>query len=94
MTASAPGCRPPLARRWATQPVSNLPQEGSEDLEARLAARLSRLEQQDHFEVLGLGRQAVSQAVEDAFDRRAWRFHPDLFVDLEGAVGELAQAIR
>ncbi len=62
-------------------------------LEEHLAADLIKLKRLDHFRVLGLPRNADSAEVEAAFDRAAWRFHPDNFLGASQAVCGLAEGV-
>ena len=52
-----------------------------------------KLKQQDHFRVLKLTRGAGSTDVENAFDRLAWRYHPDNYLRGTPQVQELAEGI-
>ncbi len=62
-------------------------------LEEHLAADLIKLKRRDHFRVLGLPRDAESADVEAAFDREAWRFHPDAYLGESSPVRGLAEGI-
>jgi len=46
-------------------------------LETAVSAWLDVLDQLDHYEVLGIGRDASLQAIQDAFHLFSERFHPD-----------------
>jgi CheY-like chemotaxis protein/tetratricopeptide (TPR) repeat protein len=62
-------------------------------LEEHLAVDLIKLKKRDHFRVLGLSRDADSAAVEAAFDREAWRFHPDAYLGSPQSVRGLAEGV-
>ncbi len=68
---------------------------GLEDpsLEEFLAAEGMKLKKLDHFRVLGVTRSATTEDVEMAFDRLAWRYHPDRFVSTAGQIPELAEGV-
>jgi len=67
--------------------------QDASQMEEHLAVELIKLKRRDHFRVLGLPRDADSVGVEDAFDREAWRFHPDAYLEAPQAVRGLAEGI-
>ncbi|MFH2009691.1 MAG: response regulator [bacterium] len=62
-------------------------------VEEHLAAELVRLKKLDHFRVLGVERSVDSADVEGAFDRLAWRYHPDVFLGCKREVRDLAEGV-
>jgi DNA-binding response OmpR family regulator/tetratricopeptide (TPR) repeat protein len=58
-----------------------------------LRARLEEQETQDHFEVLGISRNASAAEVRKAFLDQAKSCHPDKFVSAEGEIRELASRV-
>lgn len=62
-------------------------------LEEHLAVELVKLKKWDHFRVLELDQGANSRQVEAAFDRAAWRVHPDGFVGEPQSVRSLVEGL-
>jgi len=62
-------------------------------VEEHLAVDLVKLKKRDHFRVLNVTRTADSAEVEAAFDREAWRFHPDAYLGAPQPVRGLAEGI-
>lgn len=82
-----------VAQREALFVGENHPRRDDPQLEEHLAADLVKLKKRDHFRVLGVPRSADSSDVEAAFDREAWRFHPDAYLGAPQAVRGLAEGI-
>jgi len=82
-----------VARRQALFGGENHPQSGDPQLEEHLAADLVKLKKRDHFRVLDVPRTADSAEVEAAFDRAAWRYHPDSCLGAPQPVRGLTEGI-
>jgi CheY-like chemotaxis protein/tetratricopeptide (TPR) repeat protein len=82
-----------VARRQALFGDDSHPRRDDPQLEEHLAADLVKLKKRDHFRVLELPRSADSADVEAAFDRAAWRFHPDAYLGASKPVRGLAEGI-
>ncbi len=89
--ALPPVCSEP--QRLELHGPGSLPGPEDPGLEEYLAAELVKLKRQDHFRVLDLAPSATTAEVEAAFDARAWRVHPDRFVDRRSEVRELAEGL-
>lgn len=81
------------ARRQAMFGGENHPWRDDPQLEEHLAVDLVKLKKRDHFRVLGVPRSGDGADVEVAFDRVAWRFHPDAYLGAPQSVRGLAEGI-